>query len=455
MIENRLTLSSILVTTAQCLADVESGRSLSVQLARVHPSERGAVQALSMYAMRHWGLAQAWRSIAMQRPSSIEPLNSLVAMSLLLLDIAMLTQDASGAPDQSPSLQCPLGEDAPRYAVHTVVDQAVGAARHISKAAFAPKLLNAILRRFQRERATFVAAVQQDDVAIWNCPAWWMAQLRQTYPAQWQSILRVGRAMPDLVIRVNRRNATVDQVLQAMNLAGVPARQVGEVAIRLEVTGSVERLPGYHEGWWSVQDLSAQRAAPLLMPTAGMRVLDACSAPGGKAAHLLELADIELTAVDQDAMRLDRVRVNLQRLGLLDERRVTLVQADLRHSKSWRRSQPYDLILADVPCTASGVLRRHPDIAWLRRPSDLKQTVKLQREILDALWPALAPGGRMLLVTCSVFEQEGELQAQAMLSRHSDAQRLPAPGQILPAGSQSETGCGYDGFFYALFAKRG
>lgn len=407
-----------------------------------------------MYAMRHWGLAQAWRSVAMQRRSPSGPLNSLVALSLLLLDIAMTEEAAAHSNPLPASLQCPLGEDAPKYATHTIVDQSVRAARLVSKASFAPKLMNAILRRFQRERSLFVQAVATDEVARWNCPAWWIAQVLETYPAQWQSILRVSRIAPDLVLRVNTRNASVIEVLGALREAGVQAAQVGEIAIKVRSAGAVERLPGFAQGWWSVQDLSAQHAARLLSPADGARVLDACSAPGGKAAHLLEMADVVLTAVDQDARRLEMVRENLQRLGLMDPDRVHLVHADLRLSKAWTSGAPFDLILADVPCTASGVVRRHPDIAWLRRQSDLEQTVALQREILDVLWPALAPGGKLLLATCSIFEQEGELQAQSLLERHADAQRLPAPGQILPASATEQQECGHDGFFYALFTKK-
>lgn len=403
-----------------------------------------------MYAMRNWGLAQAWRSVAMQRRSTSDALNSLVGLSLLLLDIAMLEAGEGGA-----SHQCPLGKDAPRYASHTVVDQAVRAARLTTSAAFAPKLMNAILRRFQREREAFVRAVAENDVARWNYPVWWQRLLRETYPEQWQSILSVSKVAPDLVIRVNRRRASVQSVIDAMQAVNVTAVHLQEMAVMLKGAGSVDKLPGFEQGWWSVQDLSAQRAAPLLAPVAGARVLDACSAPGGKAAHLLELADVELTAVDQDARRLGMVQQNLERLGLLDPSTVRLVHADVCHSKAWTASAPFDLILADVPCTASGVVRRHPDIAWLRRESDLEQTVQQQRGILDALWPALAVGGRLLLVTCSVFEQEGQRQAQALLARHADAHQLDAPGQILPQASGVDRVCGRDGFFYAMFVKRG
>jgi 16S rRNA (cytosine967-C5)-methyltransferase len=185
----------------------------------------------------------------------------------------------------------------------------------------------------------------------------------------------------------------------------------------------------------------------------GQRVLDACCAPGGKTAHILELADVDLTALDQDAERLCRVKENLNRLKLMNDR-VKLKVADASDWQSWWDGKPYDVILADVPCTASGVVRRHPDIAWLRREADLTQTVTLQTKILDGLWHTLAPGAILLLVTCSVFPDEGEYQAQAFLARHADAMRLDAPGQCLPMASDEHGQVGHDGFFYAKFQRQ-
>lgn len=236
-------------------------------------------------------------------------------------------------------------------------------------------------------------------------------------------------------------------------------------------------LPGFEQGWWSVQDLSAQHAARLLPVADGMRVLDACAAPGGKTAHLLEQADLRLTALDSDAARLTRVGENLERLGLMHGG-VQLACADAAEPQAWWDGVPFDAILADVPCTASGVVRRHPDIRWLRREDDVARTAALQRRIVDALWALLRPGGHLLYATCSIFPEEGELQAQAFAQRHADAVRLPAPGQILPLAGQPAVGdaaalrepdCSGgeellagraalatgDGFFYALFAKNG
>jgi len=201
-----------------------------------------------------------------------------------------------------------------------------------------------------------------------------------------------------------------------------------------------------------VQDAGAQLAVPLLAVRDGERVLDACAAPGGKTAHLLELADVTLTALDADGVRLQRVRENLERLDLRRPDTV-LRRADAADLAEWWDGVPYDAVLADVPCTASGIVRRHPDIRWLRRSDDVARTVKLQTRIVDALWTTVAPGGRLLYVTCSIFPEENERQAAAFVSRHPDAQRLDAPGQLLPVAMDTTPGAQRDGFFYALFAK--
>src|SRR5690606_2046453 len=201
--------------------------------------------------------------------------------------------------------------------------------------------------------------------------------------------------------------------------------------------------------WWSVQDLAAQQAAQLLPVEPGMRVLDACAAPGGKMAHLLELADIELLALDSDAMRLERVEQNLHRLGL-GGANVTMRCADAMDVNAWWDGRHFDAVLADVPCTASGVVRRHPDIRWLRRDTDIAKTAALQAGIVDALWQTVKPGGHLLYATCSIFPQEGEQQAAQFMARHADAVRKPAPGQLLPLASDPLLSS--DGFFYALFA---
>jgi 16S rRNA (cytosine967-C5)-methyltransferase len=232
--------------------------------------------------------------------------------------------------------------------------------------------------------------------------------------------------------------------------AGVEARQVDDHAIIVTTPRPVLALPGFEEGCWSVQDLSAQKAAMLLPLESGMRVLDACAAPGGKTAHLLERADIDLLALDADPQRLERVAQNLDRLQL-DRSRVALQCADAADLQAWWDGRPFDAVLADVPCTASGVVRRHPDIRWLRREADVAKTAALHRRIVDALWATVKPGGHLRYATCSIFPQEGEQQAAQFTARHGDAIRLPAPGQLLPLSLEVTAG---DGFFYALFFKK-
>lgn len=435
-------LSSTLLLASRCLAAVEGGHSLSEALTKVPSTQRPAVQAVSLYAMRHWGLARAWRTLALKKPTGQPWVDSLIALSLLLLDAAM-------SPDTA-------RENAPLYTPHTLVTQAVDATREGRAKPVLPGLLNAILRRFQREHEKFVEHVSNDPVAQWGYPIWWQQKIQATYPNDWQRILSVSQQPPRLVLRVNSRLNEPSAVLQAFAEADIPAQSLGGLssgsqAIAVIQAGTVDRLPGYAQGWWSVQDVGAQLAATLLNPKAGQRVLDACAAPGGKTAHLLECADIRLTALDQDPDRLARVADNLSRLRLMHDD-VTLTAADARALDDWWDGQPFDAILADLPCTASGVVRRHPDIAWLKRPSDLKKTVKLQREILDALWQTLAPGGQLLMVTCSVFVEEGEQQAERFMARHADAKRLSACGHLLPRASAGDD-AGQDGFFYARFER--
>lgn len=430
-------LSSTLLLASRCLAAVEGGHSLSEALAKVPSTQRPAVQAVALYAMRHWGKARAWRVFALKKPTGQPWVDSLIALSLLLLDVATTPRDARA--------------DAPLYTPHTLVTQAVDATRLGRAKPVIPGLLNAILRRFQRERERFIEHIKHDPVAQWGYPVWWQQKIQAAYPNNWKLILGVSQHPPRLVLRINQRLTKPVAVLQAFAQAGVPAQTLGECALAVTQAGAVDRLPGYTEGWWSVQDIGAQHAASLLNPISGQRVLDACAAPGGKTAHLLEYADLILTALDQDPDRLMRVADNLSRLRLMHDD-VTLTAADARMLNDWWDGQPFDAILADLPCTASGVVRRHPDIVWLKRPSDLKKTVKLQKDILDALWHTLAPGGRLLMVTCSVFVEEGEQQAQRFLAQHPDATRLPATGHLLPRASDGDD-AGQDGFFYALFKR--
>jgi 16S rRNA (cytosine967-C5)-methyltransferase len=434
-------LSHSLLAAASSVAAVESGQSLTEALADVHPDLRPAAQALAFYAMRHWGLAKALRRTLVDREPPSATMYALIGLSLLLLDASMRAQDE------------PPAEGTPIYGAHTLVDQAVQATQwHRSTASF-KGLVNAVLRRFQRERVDILAKVANDLEAKWNHPRWWIESLQKTYPQDWQALLVAANTHPPLTLRVNTRTTTRETVLQAFSEQGIAATAFGAAGLVLQVPRPITSLPGSAQGWWSVQDAGAQLAAPMLDVKDGMQVLDACAAPGGKTAHLLELAKVDLTALDVDAVRLERVHQNLKRLGLM-RRGIRLVAESAIKTHVWWDGKPFDAVLADLPCTASGIVSRHPDIRWLRRAQDVQQTAKLAREILDSLWSVVAPGGKLLIVTCSIFPEEGEQQAQAFAARHAQAERLSAPGQLLPHLPNAEHPAGYDGFFYALFTRK-
>lgn len=430
-------LSSVLLSSAGVVEEVLDGRSLTEALADVDGALRPAVQAVSFHAMRYLGWADAVGRELVQRYPNV------LFESLLLVSLTLLKAEGEAAA-AVPGM--------PVYAPHTVVDQAVTAASKARALAAFKGLLNGCLRRFLREREALAAAVADSPEAQWNHPGWWVKQLRVAYPQHWQAILLAANLPAPLTLRVNRRRASREQVLAAFQDAGLAAEPVGAAGLVVATPRPVVQLPGFAEGWWSVQDAGAQRAAELLAPADGMRVLDACAAPGGKTAHLLELADIDLLALDADAGRLERVGQNLDRLGLGGDR-VRLQAADAADLDAWWDGKPFDAVLADVPCTASGIVRRHPDIRWLRRENDLRRTAALQTRILDALWRTVAPGGRLLYVTCSVFPIEGTRQALEFLQRHPEARRLDAPGQLLPVAVDATPAEQQDGFFYALFAK--
>ena len=442
----RISLSDTMLAAAQNVQAVLAGRSLSDTLAATDATLRASVQAVSFHTMRRLGTATALREALVPRKPPSALLDALLKVALALLDTAAQAAD--------PKFAGALGREVPVYAPHTVVDQAVQAANRHKKLKPFKGLVNGVLRRYLRERPTILAQAMQDPVALHNHPLWWVERLQQAYPLQWQELLAAANRPGPMALRVNARRARVDHVLDAFHQAGIEAWSPQPQAIILAEPRPVQALPGFEQGWWSVQDLSAQQAGLLLPLANGQRVLDACAAPGGKTAHLLEQADIQLTALDSDPARLARVAQNLGRLGLEHEG-VELKCADAADLDAWWDGEPYDAILADVPCTASGVVRRHPDIRWLRREPDIAQTAALQRRIVDALWSTLKPGGHLLYATCSIFPEEGELQAAAFARRHADARRLPAPGQLLPLPGQGSTTTAAvgDGFFYALFAK--
>lgn len=436
-------LSESLLASSRHIQGVLAGKSLTECLAHTPDSLRASSQSISFYVLRRLGFARQLRHLMVPRKPQSEWLEALLLVSLVIADSAAQAQDDPDAFKNRP--------DVPVYAIHTVVDQAVSAAEEHPALRPYKALLNGTLRRFLRERDELRSAVLVKQEAQWNHPQWWIRRLKKAYPKQYEEILRVSNEPGPLTLRVNERRCSVPRLLSVFEEAGIRAWTPGGVAVILEQAQPVANLPGFNEGWWSVQDYSAQQAGHLLKVSDGMHVLDACSAPGGKAAHLLEQADISLVALDVDANRLSRVSNTLERLGLQSDG-VRLVAADAAQIESWWDGVEFDAILADVPCTASGIVRRHPDIRWLRRENDIALTCELQKVIIDALWRTLKPGGHFLYATCSIFPQEGEVQANAFSYRNPDAQRLDAPGQILPKANRFGEESG-DGFFYALFRK--
>ena len=352
-----------------------------------------------------------------------------------------------------------------RYAAHTVVDQAVIAAQQSQATRAASGFVNALLRNFLRQRTALLAESNGEETIRYNLPAWWIECLRSEYPHEWTAITESQQQLPPLILRVNATRITPARYLARLAQSGTEATQVGAQAVWLRQPRPVADIPGFIDGDVSVQDAGAQLAAPWLDARPGMRVLDACAAPGGKTAHLAELGADDLTAVEVDSERAMRITDNLRR-GHLTAR---VVVGDAARPDTWSAETGADLfdrILLDAPCTASGIVRRHPDIPWLRRPADVAQLTTVQAELLDALWPLLRAGGRLLYVVCSLFPEEGREQIARFGERHLDARGLSLPAtQLLPAsvveaasvaawqGSSLPTL--HDGFFYALLEKTG
>lgn len=416
-----MTLAAQLGKAARIVERVAQGASASPLLAAVPDPERPALLDLTHGTLRRYGRVQA---------------------------LVRLLSHRAPDPRLAALLWCALyALESPRYGEHTVVDEAVKATGLVEHWA-AKGYVNALLRRYLRERAGLEERLAGDEVAAYQHPAWWIALLRESYPNAWQGALAAGNAHPPMTLRVNRRRGDVERYGECLARAGLRAQVLGAQALLLERPVAVSELPGFTEGEVSVQDLGAQRAAYCLDLRAGQRVLDACAAPGGKGAHMLELADVELTAVDVDPARAARIAPDLARLGLA----ARVLVGDAAEPERWWQGPPFERILADVPCSASGIARRRPDVKWLRRAGDQHAFAERQRTLLGALWRLLAPGGKLLYATCSVFPQENEAVVAAFLAEQRGAQRLPLPdggaAQWLPEAE-------HDGFYYALIARQG
>ena len=339
---------------------------------------------------------------------------------------------------------------------HAAVSATVDASRLLGKPDKAP-LVNALLRRFLRERETLLTEIEHEPGARWLFPDWLLTRLRRDWPADWERIVDASNERPPMALRVNRLRVSLSDYTDQLAVAGIAARPVPEcgTGLILDRPRATRDLPGFERGLVSVQDSGAQLAAQWLDATPGQRVLDACAAPGGKTAAILERADnaLDLIAIDSDASRLDSVRATLARLGLT----ASVIQADAAAPQGTWTERPFDRILLDVPCSATGVIRRHPDIKWLRRDRDIPELAAAQAAMLDAIWPLLAPGGRLLYATCSLLAEENHEQIAAYLSRQPEARERDLPtasGQTCPHGRQwLPTPGGSDGFYYALIER--
>lgn len=390
------------------------------------PAQRAALQDLSYGALRFYGQLHALLGLLLHKPLTDERLRYLMLVALYQLQYSKAAQ-------------------------HAVVDHAVRAAQILNPRASG--LVNASLRNFLRKQANLLKQAAQYPEGQYNHPQWWVNELQAQYGERSTTILEAGNRRPPMTLRINQRRCTAADYLALLSQqegaqANLAARLIEPGALQLDKPVPVDRLPGFFDGLVSVQDAGAQYAAHLLDVRDGMRVLDACAAPGGKTAHILEHATVEMLAVDKDEQRLRRVEENLQRLGLSAK----LIAGDAAQPGAWWDGRLFERILADVPCSASGVVRRHPDIKWLRRSTDIAGFAAQQLTILQALWPLLAPDGKLLYATCSVFSQENEQVIAAFLAQQPNAQRLPvalpenSSGQLLPNDQ-------HDGFFYALLHK--
>jgi 16S rRNA (cytosine967-C5)-methyltransferase len=426
------------LAAAKALAAVLNGKaslnsSLPTQMDKVEDRDRGFTQDLAFGTARWQPRLSALAAKLLQKPFKAADAD---VEALLLVGLYQLLYT--------------------RVPAHAAIGETVGCADKLKKP-WAKALLNAVLRRAQRESEALLAELEHDPVVRTAHPRWLQKSLKAFWPEQWEAICAANNAHPPMILRVNRRHHSRDAYLQLLSAAGINATPcVYSVdGIVLEAATDVRSLPGFAEGWISVQDEAAQLAADLLDLAPGQRVLDACCAPGGKTCHILEVEkDLAgVVAVDLEAKRLVRVRENLARLGLSAE----LIAADGRDTATWWDGKPFQRILLDAPCSATGVIRRHPDIKLTRQPDDIAALAVLQGELLDAMWPTLEVGGILLYATCSTLPTENTEVIEAFLARTSGARELDlatSAGIKQPHGRQllAQEG-GHDGFYYAKLIK--
>jgi 16S rRNA (cytosine967-C5)-methyltransferase len=451
-----------IVRVERVLSAVRQGQGITQTLQQLPDNERPGVQAIAYAVLRRLGLVEKLLGLLVQRKPT------RTTAQYIEIGLALLAP----APDQAQG-QGDASADARNivYEAHTVVNQVVQAIRQHPQLQAQAGFVNACLRRFQRETDGLMTQALKDTTAKWNHPSWWVDRLKRDYPDQWREILEAGTQKAGMSLRVNRRQGNVEQYLQQLKLAGLTGQQIGQDAIRLTQAVPVSLLPAFSSGAVSVQDAGAQYAAELLLkdwplarqPSRRPLILDACAAPGGKTAHLLECLDAEMIAIDMDEERTLRIHNTLTRLGL----KATVLTADAGAPETWAKpilgERQFDAILLDAPCSASGIVRRHPDIPWQRRESDIQTLGAQQARLLTRLWPLLRPEGRLLFCTCSVFKEEGQDRLKAFLSRMQDAHLIGKAVQLLPTSSTCPTEAvwthghaplDHDGFFYALLEKR-
>lgn len=417
-----------------------SGRNLTLALPaalagypNATPQQRGAAQDLSYGTLRFYGEIDAYLIQLLEKPLSDDRVHAIMLVALYQL----------------------LHDKADAFTVVNQAVQAVSLLKRPAAKAWAKGLVNAILRNFLRQQSVLASRLANKDVATYSYPQWWINKLKLQYPLHWQSILLNGNQHPPMTLRVNRQKIKVTDYQQLLTRQGIESACLGGQALVLSKPVAVEKIPGFGDGVVSVQDYGAQLAAVLLDVPAHARVLDACAAPGGKTGHILELGCTDLTAMDSDPSRLLRVQSNLDRLQL----QAKVMVGDAAAS-DWWDGVKFDRILADVPCTASGIVRRHVDIKWLRREADVASFVAQQAKILPNLWQMLAKGGKLLYVSCSIFNEENQGQVDKFLQNNADAKQLAFDvsansgadnltqfnGQLIPTAA-------HDGFFYALLQK--
>jgi 16S rRNA (cytosine967-C5)-methyltransferase len=427
-----LPLSEAITIAAQAISEVMSGRSLTEVLDQLEAHERPIVQSLTFDALRKWVRSHELikQFIPKTPPPEVDHLLS-VAIALFLQD----TTEGKG------------------YPAHTIVDQSVKACGEYDPTMYAKGLVNAVLRKVSLlvQPPEGEKRFPPDPIPMY-VPAWWRANLKRNYSKAWQSILFQQAKRAPLILRVNQKQYTREQYQTLLSENGISSKPIDELAgiqlnsaLLLPEAVPVSDLPGFYSGAVSVQDAGAQLAAVLLNPQEGDLVLDACAAPGGKTAHLLELADCSMRALELDGERIGKIGGNLDRLRLHSEK-VRVLRGDASKG-AWWDGVLFDKILLDAPCSASGIVSRHPDIPFLRREADIRALQERQRAILQQAWKMLKAGGDLLYVTCSIFPEEGEEQAIWFAEQYPDAVRLGAPGQLLPGELN-------DGFYYALFKKK-